>query len=89
MDKKVLLIVEGDSDEVSFVKKLFSKCNRQTDYKIYTYKTNIHVISQELYNNYNDFDNGDVDIRLVLASKEIDTEKKKILLDNYSDIYMI
>ena len=89
MAKKVLLIVEGDSDEVSFVKKLFSVCNRKIEYKIYSYRTNIHIIAQELYNNYSDFDKGDVDIRLFLAAQENDKNKKKLLLDAYSDIYMI
>lgn len=89
MPKKILLIVEGDSDEVKFLKGLFKKCNQKTEYKFYSYRTNIHVLAQELFNNYNDFDEGDIDIKLILASLENDKNRKQLLYDNYSDIYMI
>ena len=89
MPKKILLIVEGESDEVKFLRGLFEHCFKKAEYKFYSYKTNIHTLAQELYNNYPDFDEGDVDIRLVLASLESSKEKKEILLDKYSDIYMV
>lgn len=89
MPKKILLIVEGDSDEVKFLKGLFKKCNQKTEYKFYSYRTNIHVLAQELFNNYNDFDEGDIDIKLILSSLENDKNRKQLLYDNYSDIYMI
>lgn len=89
MPKKILLIVDGDSDEVKFLKGLFKKCNQKTEYKFYSYRTNIHVLAQELFNNYNDFDEGDIDIKLILASLENDKNRKQLLYDNYSDIYMI
>ena len=31
MAKKILLIVEGDSDEVKFLKYLFNNCNKKTE----------------------------------------------------------
>lgn len=91
MVKKVLLIVEGDADEVKFLRSLFKNCYKKTDYKIYPYRTNIHVLAQELFDNYNDFDinTEDTDIKLVLASLEKDEQKKKLLLDKYSDVFMI
>lgn len=89
MTRKVLLIVEGEHEEPSFIKRLFKTCSGSSDYITYSYRTNIHIIAQELYNNYNDFDKGDTDIRLVLASKEDKDIKKKVLLDTYSDIFMI
>jgi hypothetical protein len=89
MPKKILLIVEGESDEVKFLRGLFEHCLKKAEYKFYSYKTNIHTLAQELYNNYPDFDEGDVDIRLVLASLESSKEKKEMLLDKYSDIYMV
>lgn len=89
MGKKILLIVEGAADEVKFFRGLLKKCNSKTEYKVYSYKTNIHVLAQELFNNYNDFDSGNIDIKLVLASLETDKQKKKLLYDNYSDIFMV
>ena len=89
MSKKILLIVEGESDEVKFLRGLFENCFKKADYKFYSYKTNIHALAQELYNNYPDFDEGDIDIRLVLASLESSKDKKELLMDKYSDIYMV
>lgn len=64
MGKNFLLIIEGDSDEPKFFDTLFSKCNRKAEYKFYSYRTTIHILSQELYNNYPDFDDGYIDIKL-------------------------
>ncbi|CCY07666.1 uncharacterized protein BN756_00930 [Coprobacillus sp. CAG:698] len=89
MGKKILLIVEGDSDEKKFFNCLFNKCNKNGEYNIYSYKTNIHILAQELYNNYKDFDNGDTEIKLILSSLEKDVHKKKILMDKYSDTFMV
>lgn len=89
MSKKVLLIVEGEADEVRFFRQLFKCCYRTLDFRFYSYKTNLHVLAQELYNNYPDFENDNIDIRLVLSSLETDEKKKKILKEKYSDVYMI
>ena len=89
MNKKILLIVEGEADEVKFLKGLFKKCNTLAQYKVYTYRSNIHILAQELYNNYYDFDEGNTDIRLILASLESDNQKKELLKEHYSDIYMV
>lgn len=89
MNKKILLIVEGEADEVKFLKGLFKKCNTLAQYKVYTYRSNIHILAQELYNNYDDFDEGNTDIRLILASLESDNQKKELLKEHYSDIYMV
>lgn len=89
MDKKILLILEGASDEPKFFKRLFAKCNSKVECKIYSYRTNIHVLAQELFDNYNDFDKGDVDIKLLLASLEKDDQKKKLLRDKYSDVFLV
>lgn len=58
MGKNVLLIMEGDSDEPKFFNTLFSKCNRKAEYKFYSYRTTIHILSQALYNDCHDFDDG-------------------------------
>lgn len=89
MAKSILLIVEGDADEVSFYRHLFSNCFENADYQIIPYRTNIHILAQELYCNYPNFENDEIDIRLVLASLEQDEKKKKTLLAKYTDIYLV
>ncbi len=89
MPKSILVIVEGESDEVKFLRTLFQNCYKKADYKIYTYRTNIHILAQELYNNYSDFDEDETDIRLILASLEQNAEKRRILLSKYTDVYLI
>lgn len=89
MGKKILLIVEGENDEVLFFNYLFKKCQKTIDYSIYSYKTNIHILAEELKKNYNDFNYGDIDIKLVLSSIEKDRNEKKKLNDTYTDIYMV
>lgn len=89
LNSKILFIVEGESDEVAFLDRLYSECFGKRSYDVYTYKTNIHSLAQILYNEYPDFDQGDIDIQLVLKSKEEDEEKRKVLEQRYSDVYLI
>ena len=89
MAKKILLIVEGEADEVRFFKSLFHNCFRSADYQFFSYKTTIHVLAQELYLNYPKFEEEDIDIRLVLASLEKDDSKKRLLLDKYTDVFLV
>ena len=89
MPKKILLIVEGDKDEKKFLKMLFNKCFKSTEYQFYAYKTNIHILAQELSRHYPDFENEDIDIRLILSSLEKSKDRKRILLDNYTDVYLV
>lgn len=89
MAKSILLIVEGDSDEAPFFRRMFEKSYKNLSYKIYSYHTTIHTLAQELYNNYPCFEDDQIDIQAVLASIEIDTHKKKMLLAKYTDIFMV
>ena len=89
MAKKILLIVEGPDDEVRFYNSLFQNCFRKQEYKIYPYRTTIHILAQELYNNYPEFEDDQIDIRLVLSSLTDCERKKAILRQNYSDIFLI
>ena len=86
---KILFIVEGTSDEVKFLRRLFKECFKKKEFKIYSYKTNIHVLAQELYNNYPDFDEDSIDIKLVLKSLETDQNQRKLLDERYNDVYLI
>ena len=91
MAKKFLMIMEGETEEVTFYKRLFQTCFRKGSYEIFSYRTNIHILAQVLYNNYPDFDQAEcqIDIRLVLSSAEEDEDRKAVLKQNYTDIYLI
>lgn len=88
-NNKVLFIVEGESDEVQFLKRMFQKCFSDQNYEIYSYKTNIHVLAQLLFNDYPDFESDEIDIKLVLRSLEENEHKREILSQKYRDIYLI
>lgn len=89
MSKKILLIVEGESDEVRFFRRLFKCCYQKFEYNFYSYKTNLHVLAQELYNNYPDFESDNIDIKLVLSSLEDDEDKKWALKEQYTDVFLV
>lgn len=88
-DRKFLFIVEGDSDEPAFIKKLFSKSYSNQEYKIYTYRTNLHNLAKCLEKDYPNFDAEEIDIRLVLRSYEESSNKKELLSAEYTDIFLI
>lgn len=88
-NNKVLFIVEGDSDEVHFLRSMFRKCFTQQNFEIYSYKTNIHILAQVLFNDYPDFDSDEIDIKLVLRSLEDNEYKRSILSQQYRDVYLI
>lgn len=88
-NNKILFIVEGENDEVSFVRKLLDKCNPSFEYDIYSYRCNIHVLAQIIYNEYPDFETDEIDIQLVLKSKETNKRKREILSQSYRDIFLI
>lgn len=89
MHNNILFIVEGECDEVRFLKKLFETSRRNQNYSTYTYTTNIHVLAQILYDEYPDFDSDEVDIQLVLKSHENTNRKKELLSRKYKDVYLI
>lgn len=88
-NNKILFIVEGENDEVSFVRKLLDKCHSSREYDIYSYRCNIHVLAQIINNEYPDFESDEIDIQLVLKSKERDKNKRDILSQIYRDVFLI
>lgn len=88
-NNKILFIVEGENDEVSFIRKMLSICRPSVDYEFYSYKCNIHVLAQVLYNEYPDFDSDEIDIQLVLKSKEDNKGKKDLLSQRFRDIFLV
>lgn len=88
-DRNLLFIVEGESDEPVFLRQLFKTCYSSQEYETYTYKTNLHVLSKRLEEDYPDFDEGDADIQLILRSYEMDSGKQAILSGKYTDVFLI
>lgn len=89
MDKNILFVVEGDSDEVSFIDRLYKICYKKTEYHFFSYKTNIHILAKKIIENYPDFESDETEINQLLLSFETDTRKKELLRRKYTDIFMI
>lgn len=49
------LIVEGKNDEPRFIEQLLSKCYPASNFKIYYYEANLHMLASKLENDYFDF----------------------------------
>lgn len=88
-NNKILFIVEGANDEVSFVKRLLEKYGGTQEYEIYPYKCTIHALAQILYDEYPDFDENEIDIQLVLKSKEQDKNQRELLSQKYRDVFLV
>lgn len=86
---KILFIIEGENDEPIFLQRLLSTCLGSQEYEIYAYKTNIHILSQVLYHDYPNFEEDEVDIKLVLKSLEKDECKRDLLGQRYRDVILI
>jgi len=86
---KILFIVEGESDELKFLKKLLKTCRNKQEYEVYSCKENIHMLAQELYKNYPEFDEDDIDIKLILRSITNDAKRNSLLTQKFKDIYMV
>ena len=85
MTKNILCIVEGASYEPKFVENVFSKVIGLS-VEIYSYKTNIHVLSSTIKRLYPEFEDDDLDITGILT--EIYGENE-VLKRKYTDIFMI
>ena len=88
-NNKILFIVEGNNDEVSFVRCLLDKCYARHPYDLYSYQCNIHVLAQVLHDEYPNFEEDEIDLQLVLKSKEENEDKCTILSQKYRDVFLI
>lgn len=50
--KNILFIVEGKNDEPRFIEQLLSKCYPASNFKIYSYEANLHMLASRLENDY-------------------------------------
>ena len=89
MAKKVLFIVEGHNDEPDLIKQLYSECfsGKNDTYDFYVFDTNIHQLAPLLIVDGNVDE--DLDLLLVLKSETDDPQKRALLSQKYSDVYLI
>jgi len=86
--KSVLYIVEGIKDEKRLIERMWNRLSEGAPPHAYHYYgTNIHVLINAL------FENGtldsDLDILKTLASREKDEDRKRILLNKYTDVFLV
>ena len=88
-DRKILFIVEGEQDEVGFLKRMIKTCYHYIKHEFYYYKTTLHTLAQVLDNDYPNYEKDNVDIKLLLRSMENDKDKRTVLSQKYNDIYFV
>ena len=84
----ILFITEGPVDEKEFLEKMFDICYKDKKYEIYSYNTTIHTLVSSLFDKSGHIDE-DLDIKLTLRENEKDEEKRKILSQKYTEIFLI
>ena len=87
-ERKILFICEGNNDEPHFLKKLMKESYPSYKYKIYPYRTTIHVLASILSKYYPDFDNGETDIQAILREIEEEANRKQLLSETFTDIIL-
>lgn len=84
-----LFIVEGEVAEPALIAKIFDTfLPRDATFEFYSYKTNLHTLTEHIEEFYPDFDDY-VDVLGVLRELEQDDERKAILSGKYTDIFYI
>lgn len=81
--KDVLFIVEGESTEPKLLKKINTILKLDADINIYSYKTSIYELYDELK-----FDD-DLDVTLLLREKESRKRQRNILSKNFVAVYLV
>ncbi len=81
--KPVLFIVEGERTEVSVLKRINSVLECFGDYHIYSYKTAIYELYEELSMDDN------LDLQLTLKSKTSNKDERRILEMRYVAVFLI
>lgn len=85
--KNILFIVEGKNDEPRFIERLLLKCYPTSNFKIYSYEANLHMLASRLEKDYSNFEEDELDILLFLKSYE--TRQKEIFDLKYTDVFLI
>lgn len=84
---KVLLVVEGERAEPALLRRLFDVYDLNVDYEIVPYRTNIHVLYNDMFANGSDADV--LSLTAVLKERERDPAMRAVLDDDYSDVLLV
>lgn len=86
MDKKILVLVEGEKKDVKLMDRLYAVYLADVGKEIVSYKTNIYELYGQLFR---DHDEDDIDLLQLLKSREPDENKKRIFDIRYTEIFLI
>lgn len=84
---RILFIVEGEHDEITYIDRLFNVCNPLQKYTIFPYKTNLHNLAKFMFAGEEIDDS--LDIREVLKEHESNPDLKNELSQDFSDIILV
>lgn len=87
MNKRILLVVEGPNDEEVLVKKLWDRFDKNADYIIVPYETNVYVLMKQLFRDGTVDE--DVDLLRLLKSEDVPDSKRLKKDERFTDIYLI
>lgn len=85
--KKILFIVEGQIDEPNYIDQVQSILFPDYKIKYFVYNTSIHDLIEQVFEG--DQIDEAIDIRRALRTKETDPERREILKEKFTDIFMI
>lgn len=88
MNKKILLCVEGKKTEEKILNHLFKIYGLDEDFAIVSYKTNIYQLYKQIFER-DDGDPEDLDFIQVLKERETNPEKRELLNERYTDIFLV
>ncbi len=87
MSKRMLLIVEGPSDEEVLIKKLWDRFDKGADYEIVTYKTNVYVLMRALF--IDGVIDEDLDLVRLLRSEDNPSGIRLDRSEKFTDVFMV
>lgn len=85
--RKILLLVEGEKADIAVMRRLLTVYNLNIDYEIISYCTNIYRLYKDFFDSGDDPEN--LDLLLLLKSRDKNPDHAYIFNEHYSDIYLV
>lgn len=85
--RKILLLVEGEKADIAVMCRLLTVYNLNIDYEIIPYCTNIYRLYKDFFDSGDDPEN--LDLLLLLKSRDKNPDHAYIFNEHYSDIYLV
>ena len=85
--RKILLLVEGEKADIAVMCRLLTVYNLNIDYEIIPYCTNIYRLYKDFFDSGDDPEN--LDLLLLLKSRDENPDHAYIFNEHYSDIYLV